>query len=75
MEFKEVFQKRIGVLLSKPNKMLQQVMDDFGSSLDVIYPFFDFLDTAERKSIEHFEEWIYDYFKVLDNLKFSLANL
>lgn len=72
---KEIFQKRINVLLSKPNKMLQQVMDDFGSSLDVIYPFFDFLDTAERKSIEHFEEWIYDYFKVLDNLKFSLANL
>jgi len=72
---KETFQKRINVLLSKPNKMLQQVMDDFGSSLDVIYPFFDFLDTAERKSIEHFEEWIYDYFKVLDNLKFSLANL
>ena len=72
---KETFQKRINVLLSKPNKMLQQVMDEFGKSLDVIYPFFDFLDTAERKSIEHFEEWIYDYFRVLDNLKFSLANL
>jgi len=74
-EKKETFQKRINVLLSKPNKMLQQVMDDFGSSLDVIYPFYDFLDSAERKSMEHFEVWVYDYFKVLDNLKFSLANL
>ena len=74
-EKKDTFQKRINVLLSKPNKMLQQVMDDFGSSLDVIYPFFDFLDTAERKAIEHFEEFIYSYMKNLDNLKFSLANL
>lgn len=74
-EKKETFQKRINVLLSKPNKMLQQVMDDFATSLDIIYPFFDFLDSAERKSIEHFEKGIYDYFQVLDNLKFSLANL
>jgi len=74
-EKKETFQKRINILLSKPNKMLQQVMDDFGTSLDVIYPYFDFLDSAERKAIEHFEEFIYGYFKVLDNLKFSLANL
>jgi len=74
-EKKETFQKRINTILSKPNKMLQQVMDDFGASLKIVYPFFDFLDSAERKSIEHFEEWIYDYFKVLDNLKFSIANL
>ena len=74
-EKKETFQKRINILLSKPNKMLQQVMDDFATSLDIIYPFFDFLDSAERKSIEHFEKGIYDYFQVLDNLKFSLANL
>jgi len=74
-EKKETFQTRINTILSKPNKMLQQVMDDFGASLDTIYPFFDFLDSAERKSLEHFEEWIYDYFKVLDNLKFSIANL
>jgi proteasome lid subunit RPN8/RPN11 len=74
-EKKETFQKRINTILSKPNKMLQQVMDDFGASLDTIYPFFDFLDSAERKSIEHFEEYIQKYFRVLDNLKFSIANL
>jgi len=74
-EKKKQFKEKIKSLLDKPNKMLHKVMDDFGTLYADIEPFRDFLDSKERKTLEHFEEWIYDYFRVLDNLKYSLANL
>ena len=50
-------------------------MEHFGTVYSKIEPFRDFLDANERKKLENFEEWIYGYFRVLDNLKYSLANL
>ncbi|MFX1238534.1 MAG: Mov34/MPN/PAD-1 family protein [Promethearchaeota archaeon] len=72
---KEQFKEKIKILLDKPNSLLHKVMDDYGKAYDIILPFRDFLDSKERKTLEHFEEWIYGYFRVFDNLKFALASL
>ncbi len=72
---KEQFKEKIKALLDKPNAQLHKVMDDYGKTYEIILPFRDFLDSKERKTLENFEEWIYGYFRVLDNLKFALANL
>ena len=72
---KEEFQENIRAILEKPNKLLHKVMEDFGGVCEKVLPFHDFLDSRERKSLENFEEWISKYFRVLDNLKYSLANL
>lgn len=69
------FIEKIKNLIDKPYDILYNLMEQFGSMYSKIEPFRDFLDANERKKLENFEEWIYGYFRVLDNLKYSLANL
>ena len=65
---KEKYQKKLNDLLSRPNEWYTKIMNDFTKRIEKISPFFDYLDTDERKIIEHFEERISEYSKVLDDL-------
>ena len=65
---KEKFRKKVKEMLNKPNEWYQKIMNDFTKKIEIIFPFFDFLDTDERKIIEHFEERSSEYQRVLDDL-------
>jgi proteasome lid subunit RPN8/RPN11 len=65
---KEKFRKKIKEMLIKPNAWYQKIMNDFTKKIEIIFPFFDYLDTDERKIIEHFEERSSEYQKILDDL-------
>ncbi len=63
------YNKKLNEMLAKPNEWYTKIMNDFTKRIGNISPFFDYLDTDERKIIEHFEERISEYQKVLDDLK------
>jgi DNA-binding transcriptional regulator GbsR (MarR family) len=65
---KEKFSKKIKDMLLKPNEYYKKLINDFTKRIEVIFPIFDYLDTDERKIIEHFEERSSEYQKILDNL-------
>ena len=65
---KEKFNKKIKDMLVKPNELHKKIMNDFTKRIEIIFPFFDYLDTDERKIIEHFEERSSEYQKILDDL-------
>jgi proteasome lid subunit RPN8/RPN11 len=71
--------KKIYSILKKPNEWYDKIMIDFSKKIEIISSFFIYLDTNERKVIEHFEERISEYCKVLDNLndraKLNLENI
>lgn len=73
-ELKKKSQAKINEMLAKPNNMITSIMDEFFKKKEIVDPYYDYLDTNERKVIEHFEEWISDYFKVLDGFKVTIAN-
>ena len=73
-ELKRKFQAKINEIIAKPNDMINSIMDEFFKKKEIIDPYYDYLDTNERKVIEHFEEWISDYFKVLDGFKVTIAS-
>ena len=66
---KAKYNKKLTEMLAKPNDWYTKIMNDFTKRIGKISPFFDYLDTDERKIIEHFEERISEYQKVLDDLK------
>jgi len=66
---KAKYKKKIKEMLAKPTEWYTKIMNDFTERIEIISPFFDYLDTDERKIIEHFEERISEYSKVLDDLK------
>ncbi|MFW9823812.1 MAG: hypothetical protein ACFFE4_12790 [Candidatus Thorarchaeota archaeon] len=60
--------KKIHSLLRKPNEWYDNLMENFSKKIEIISPFYMYLDTDERKIIEHFEERSSEYSKVLDDL-------
>jgi len=66
---KEKFIKKIQALLSKPFDWYNKLMDDFTKRIEIISPFFDYLDTNERKIIEYFEARSSEYYKILEDLR------
>ncbi len=62
------FQKKIQDLLQKPNEWYEQLMEDFNKRIEIIYPYYDYLDTDERKILEHFEFRAAEYSRILENL-------
>ena len=66
---KAKYKKKLNDMLAKPNEWYTKIMNDFTKRIGKISPLFDYLDTDERKIIEHFEERISEYSKVLDDLK------
>ncbi|NVM17347.1 MAG: Mov34/MPN/PAD-1 family protein [Candidatus Lokiarchaeota archaeon] len=65
---KAKFSKKIKEMLVKPNEWYKKILNDFTKSIEVIFPLFDYLDTDERKIIEHFEKRSFEYQKILDDL-------
>ena len=65
---KTKYKKKLNEMLAKPTEWYTKIMNDFTKRIGRISPFFDYLDTDERKIIEHFEERISEYSKVLDDL-------
>ena len=65
---KDKFKKKIKVMLAKPNEWHKKLMNEFTKRIEIISPLFDYLDTDERKIIEHFEERSSEYKKILDDL-------
>jgi len=65
---KEKFSKKIKGMLVKPNEWYKKIINDFTKRIEIIFPLFDYLDTDERKIIEHFEERSSEYQKILDDL-------
>ncbi|MFX1391295.1 MAG: Mov34/MPN/PAD-1 family protein [Promethearchaeota archaeon] len=60
--------KKIQNILKKPNEWYEKLMEDFSNRIEIIFPFYSYLDTDERKVIEYFEERSSEYFKILDEL-------
>ncbi len=65
---KDKFKKKIKAMLEKPNEWHKKLMNEFTKRIEIISPLFDYLDTDERKIIEHFEERSSEYKKILDDL-------
>jgi len=65
---KDKFKKKIKAMLTKPNEWYKKLMNEFTKRIEIISPFFDYLDTDERKIIEYFEEKSSEYKKILDDL-------
>ena len=72
------FQKKIHSLLNKPNEWYNKMMSEFTERIERISSLYDYLDTDERKIIEHFETRSSEYYKILDSLntraKFELKS-
>ncbi len=66
---KKKFQKKIQSLLTKPNEWYDKMMNEFTERIERISPLYDYLDTDERKIVEHFETRSSEYYKILDSLK------
>jgi len=64
------FSKKINSMLKKPEELLTRIMDEFTKRVDVISPYYDYLDTNERKIIEQFEKRSSEYRKILNDLQF-----
>jgi len=65
---KQKLSKKIQNMLSKPNEWYDELMDEFAKKIEIISPFYEYLDTYERKIIEHFEERSSEYYRILDDL-------
>jgi len=65
---KQKLSKKIQNILAKPNEWYDKLMDEFSKRIEIISPFYDYLDTYERKIIEHFEERSSEYYRILDEL-------
>ena len=62
------YSKYIQRILSKPNELYAKIMKEFSKKVEEIYPYYDYLDTNERKTLESFESKSYEYNKILEAL-------
>ncbi|MBY8991013.1 MAG: hypothetical protein KGD58_09685 [Candidatus Lokiarchaeota archaeon] len=65
---KQKLTNKIQNMVVKPNEWYDKLMDDFAKRIENISHLFDYLDTYERKVIEHFEERSSEYYRILDDL-------
>ncbi len=65
---KEKFKKKVKGILAKPNDWFNKLSSEFAKRIEIIYPYYDYLDTSERKILEHFESRSIEYYKILDSL-------
>ncbi|MHA1671808.1 MAG: Mov34/MPN/PAD-1 family protein [Promethearchaeota archaeon] len=65
---RDKFKKRIQGMLLKPNDWSNKLNSEFTKRIEIIYPYYDYLDTSERKILEHFERRSLEYNKILDSL-------
>ena len=65
---KEKLKKKIQNILKTPNEWYDKLMDDLSKKIEIIFPYYSYLDTNERKVIEYLEERSSEYCKILDEL-------
>jgi len=75
-EAKKKIQGELEKKLLKPKEWLGKIKDRFNEKLEVIRPYYDYLDTAERKIIEYLDERLSSYSKEIaiieEKLKFKI---
>ncbi|MHA1149611.1 MAG: hypothetical protein ACTSR8_15355 [Promethearchaeota archaeon] len=65
---KKKYKEKINTMLEKPKEWYNKITQDFTSKLEIIFPYYDYLDTDERKIIEYFEERTSKYRAILEGL-------
>ena len=65
---KEKLKKKIQNMLKTPNEWYDKLINDLSKRSEIIFPYFSYLDTNERKVIEYLEERSSEYCKILDEL-------
>jgi proteasome lid subunit RPN8/RPN11 len=66
---KKNFRKKIKNLLREPLNWLNKINHEFTKRVEIISPYFDYLDTNERKIIETFESKSSEYRTIYDDLE------
>jgi len=73
---KKKIQMELEKKLLKPKEWLGKIKARFNKKLEIIRPYYDYLDTAERKIVEYLEERLNSYTKELEiieeKLKFKI---
>lgn len=67
-QMRKKYKKKIQSFLTKPNEWYNKLIDEFTKRIEIIFPYYDYLDTDERKIIEYFESRSSEYNKILDYL-------
>lgn len=67
-EKQKEYVSNINNMLSKPNKLYSEIIEDFIRRIDIINPYYDYLDSDERKIIETFEKRLNKYYEILNQL-------
>ncbi|MFW9988520.1 MAG: hypothetical protein ACFFC3_07680 [Candidatus Odinarchaeota archaeon] len=65
---KEKLKKKIKNILKTPNEWYDKLINDLSKRTEIIFPYYSYLDTNERKVIEYLEEKSAEYCKILDEL-------
>lgn len=65
---KEKLKKKIQNILKTPNEWYDKLINDLSKRTELIFPYYSYLDTNERKVIEYLEEKSSEYCKILDEL-------
>ncbi|MFX1340646.1 MAG: Mov34/MPN/PAD-1 family protein [Promethearchaeota archaeon] len=68
-------QQRIKDMLLKPNKLYYHIIEDFIKRIDVINPYYDYLDADERKIVENFGRRLNNYYEILDHFNKEVASM
>jgi len=62
------FKKKLKNMLKNPNELYNKITTEFIKRIDIISPYFDYLDTDERLIIEKYEESMTEYYSILTKL-------
>ena len=65
---KSKFKKKLKNMLKKPNEIYNKITNEFIKKIDIISPYYDYLDTDERLIIEKYEESMNQYHSILTKL-------
>lgn len=65
---KDKLKKKIQNMLKTPNEWYDKLMNDLSNRIEILFPYYSYLDTNERKVIEYLEERSFEYCKILDEL-------
>lgn len=68
-ETKNKIREEIMEMLQKPKAWIEKLKDMFSERIIIIDPYYDYLDTDERKIIEYLSERVNEYEKELENIE------
>ncbi len=67
-------QQKIKNMLFEPNNSYSFIIEKFIKIIDIINPYYDYLDSNERKIIENFELRLNNYYEILDQFNNIVAS-